>query len=74
MEPDFFTRALERSMILRNLRFVLSATVSSSAFQIGTTAANGFPPFNPMIASFLAFSAYSDSGPEAFLNSTFVIV
>jgi hypothetical protein len=26
-----------------------------------------------MIGSFLAFSAYFDSGPEAFLNSTFVI-
>jgi len=29
-------------MIVMNLRLVLSATVSSSAFRIGTTAAKGF--------------------------------
>ena len=60
-------------MIFRNLRLVLSATVSSSAFRIGTTAANGFPRLITMIGSFLALSAYSDSGLEAFLNRTFVI-
>src|SRR6266545_1590524 len=71
--PSFFTLALDRSMIFRNLRLVLSATVSSSALRMGTTAANGFPRLITMIGSFLAFSAYSDSGPDAFLNSTFVI-
>ena len=68
MEPSFFARARERSMILRNLRLVLSATVSSSALRMGMTAANGFPRLMTMIGSFLAFSAYSDSGPDAFLN------
>ena len=44
MVPSFFARDLDRSMILRNLRLVLSARVSSSALWIGITAANGFPP------------------------------
>jgi hypothetical protein len=53
--PSFFVRDRERSMIARNLRFVLRDTVSSSAFRIGTTAAKGFPPFTTIIGSFLAF-------------------
>jgi len=71
--PSFFNRALDRSIIFKNFRFVLSATVSSSAFRIGMTAANGFPRLTTMIGSFLAFSAYAERGPDAFLNSTFVI-
>ena len=43
MAPSFFTRFLDRSMILRNLRLVLSARISSSVFRSGITAANGFP-------------------------------
>ncbi len=58
-------------MIFRNLRLVLSATVSSSALRMGTTAANGFPCLTTMIGSFLAFSAYFDSGPEAFFELDF---
>jgi hypothetical protein len=27
-----------------------------------------------MMGSFLAFSAYAERGPDAFLNSTFVII
>jgi hypothetical protein len=43
--PSFFVRDRERSMIARNLRFVLRDTVSSSAFRIDTTAAKGLPFF-----------------------------
>ena len=71
--PAFLARALDRVMILRNLRLVLKATVSSSALRIGMTAAKGLPRLTTMMGSFRAFSAYSDSGPDAFLNSTFVI-
>src|SRR5688500_9249967 len=41
--PSFLTRAREASIILRNRRSVLNARVSSSAFRIEITAANGFP-------------------------------
>src|SRR5262245_42154575 len=53
--PSFFVRDRERSMIARNLRFVLRDTVSSSAFRIGTTAAKGLPFFTTITGSFLAF-------------------
>src|SRR5215470_3655510 len=53
--PSFFVRNRERSMIARNLRFVLRDTVSASAFRIGTTAAKGFPRFTTITGSFLAF-------------------
>src|SRR5262245_8003469 len=53
--PSFFVWDRERSMIARNLRFVLRDTVSSSAFRIGTTAAKGFPRFTIITGSFLAF-------------------
>src|SRR5262245_10783991 len=53
--PSFFVRDRERSMIARNLRFVLRDTVTSSAFRIGTTAAKGFPRFTTITGSFLAF-------------------
>jgi len=71
--PFFFVRDRERSMIARNLRFVLSDTVSSSAFRIGTTAAKGFPFFTTITGSFLAFWAYFDNGSDAFFNSILVI-
>ena len=61
-------------MIVMNLRLVLSATVFSSAFRMGTTAAKGFPRLTTMMGAFLAFCAYSDYGREAFLNSTLVII
>ena len=60
-------------MIVMNLRLVLSATASSSALRVGTTAPKGFPRLTTMMGDFLAFWAYSDSGREAFLNSTLVI-
>ena len=71
--PSFFVRDRERSMIAKNLRFVLRDTVSSSAFRIGTTAAKGFPLFTTITGSFLAFWAYFDKGSDAFFNSIFVI-
>src|SRR5262249_46746255 len=51
--PSSFARDRERSMIARNLRFVLRDTVSWSASRIGITAAN--PRFTTIIGSFLAF-------------------
>ena len=41
--PSFFTLALDRSMIFRNLRLVLSATVSSSALRMGQPLRTAFP-------------------------------
>ena len=54
MVPSFVTRARERSIIFKNLRLVLSATVSSSAFRIGTTAARGLPSLMTITGSFMA--------------------
>jgi hypothetical protein len=73
MAPSLFTRALDLSMILRNLRLVLRARVSSSALRRGITAAKGFPLLYTTTGAFLAFVAYSERGRDAFLNSTFVI-
>lgn len=73
MPPSFFSLDRDRSMIARNLRFVLSDTVSPSVFRIGTTAATGFPALVTMIGPFLALSAYSERGAEACLSSTFFI-
>ena len=70
--PSFLVRDRERSMIARNLRFVLRDTVSSSAFRIGTTAAKGLPFFTTITGSFLAFWAYFDNGSDAFFNSILV--
>jgi hypothetical protein len=71
--PSFFIRDRERSMIARNLRFVLRDTVSSSAFRNGTTAAKRFPFLTTITGSFLAFWAYFDNGSDAFFNSILVI-
>ena len=71
--PAFFVRDRERSMIVRNLRFVLRDTVSSSAFRIVTTAAKGFPLFTTITGSFLAFWASFDNGSDAFFSSILVI-
>jgi len=71
--PSFLTRDRDRSMIAKNLRFVLSDTVSSSALEIGTTAANGLPRLTTITGFFLACWAYFDKGPDAFFNSILVI-
>jgi len=55
MEPSYFVRARERSMILRNLRLVLSATVSSSALRMRMTAANGLSRLMTRIGSLSRF-------------------
>lgn len=70
--PSLFIRTLDLSMILRNLRLVLRARVSSSALRRVTTATKGFPLLYTTTGAFLAFVAYYESGPD-FLNSTFVI-
>jgi hypothetical protein len=73
MAPSLFTRTLDLSMILRNLRLVLRARVSSSALRRVTTDAKGFPLLYTTTGAFLAFVAYYERGRDAFLNSTFVI-
>lgn len=70
--PSLFIRTLDLSMILRNLRLVLRARVSSSALRRVTTATKGFPLLYTTTGAFLAFVAYYESGPDL-LNSTFVI-
>ena len=67
--PSLFIRTLDLSMILRNLRLVLRARVSSSALRRVTTATKGFPLLYTTTGAFLAFVAYYESGPD-FLNST----
>ena len=69
-----FLQALDRFIILRNLRLVLKATVSSSALRMGMTAAKGLPRLTTMMGSFRRFSAYSDSGDSFSPDPDFVSV
>jgi hypothetical protein len=68
--PSFFVRDRERSMIARNLRFVLRDTVSPHPrFGSAPLPQKVFPFFTTITGSFLAFWAYFDNGSEAYFST-----